>query len=200
MGQIWEGIKSVFAPVVNWFGEKFSAAWQAVKNVFSAGGKIFEGIKEAISNVFKKVVNAIIRGINKVVALPFNAINRVLDKIRNAQFLGIQPFKNLGSINVPQIPELAAGGVLRRGQVGLLEGDGAEAVVPLEKNKAWISAVANDLLQQLQQGTGASLSSINNSRATTFTQNIYSPKAPSRIEIYRQTKNLLSMAEMARSL
>jgi hypothetical protein len=35
--------------------------------------------------------------------------------------------------------------VLERGQVGLLEGTGAEAVVPLERNKAWLSKVAEDL-------------------------------------------------------
>ena len=40
---------------------------------------------------------------------------------------------------------MAQGGVLEKGQVGLLEGSGAEAVVPLERNRAWISAVARDM-------------------------------------------------------
>lgn len=40
---------------------------------------------------------------------------------------------------------LARGGVLKRGQVGVLEGSGAEAVVPLENNRAWISKVAEDM-------------------------------------------------------
>ena len=35
--------------------------------------------------------------------------------------------------------------MLERGQVGLLEGNGAEAVVPLHQNKQWISAVARDM-------------------------------------------------------
>ena len=38
------------------------------------------------------------------------------------------------------------------GQVGLLEGTGAEAVVPLEHNKAWLSRVAEDL-NELQGGS-----------------------------------------------
>lgn len=148
----WSGIKSVFSPIVNWFKEQFSKAWTAVKNVFSTGGKIFDGIKEGITSAFKKVVNAIIRGINKVIAIPFNAINKTLDKIRNVEFLGISPFKNLVSrFNVPQIPELAKGGVLRRGQVGLLEGDGAEAVVPLENNTKWIKRVAGELQNSMLQ-------------------------------------------------
>ena len=43
------------------------------------------------------------------------------------------------------MPRLFEGGVLEKGQVGLLEGNGAEAVVPLHNNKKWISAVANDM-------------------------------------------------------
>lgn len=144
--EAWEGIKRVFSPVIDWFKDKFSKAWEAVKNVFSVGGKVFDGIKEGITNAFKTIVNAIIRGINNVIAIPFNAINNALDKIRNIEFLGISPFKNLISrFSVPQIPELAKGGVLKRGQIGLLEGNGAEAVVPLEQNTKWIKRVANEL-------------------------------------------------------
>ena len=46
---------------------------------------------------------------------------------------------------MPQIPLLAKGGVLRKGQIGLLEGNGAEAVVPLENNTKWIKKVAEEL-------------------------------------------------------
>ena len=52
-------------------------------------------------------------------------------------------------ISVPQIPELAKGGVLKKGQVGFLEGDGDEAVVPLEQNTEWIDKVANKLADVL---------------------------------------------------
>ena len=191
----WTGIKNVFKAIPEWFKSKFKDAWQKVKNVFSTGGKIFSGIKDGIVSAFKKVVNAIIAGINKVIAVPFNAINKVLDKIRSVEIVGLKPFKNLGSIKVPQIPLLAKGGVLKRGQVGLLEGNGAEAVVPLERNKQWIRAVANDLLEELRLGTGVNNSSnLTNSNVNNFTQIINAPKQPSRIELYRQTRNLLAYA------
>ena len=141
----WEGIKSVFSPVTDWFKNIFSKAWTAVKNVFSTGGKIFDGIKDGIVNAFKTVVNAIIRGINKVITIPFNAINSVLSKIHGISILGVSPFSWVHTFNVPQIPELAEGGVLEKGQVGLLEGEGAEAVVPLEKNTGWIRNVARQI-------------------------------------------------------
>ena len=141
----WEGIKSVFSKVTDWFKNIFSKAWQAVKNVFSTGGKIFDGIKDGIVNAFKTVVNAIIRGINKVIKFPFNGINWALEKIRGINILGVEPFRWISTINTPQIPELEKGGVLKKGQVGLLEGKGDEAVVPLEKNTGWIRNVATQI-------------------------------------------------------
>lgn len=146
----WQGVKNVFSKVGSFFSDTFSRAWQKVKDIFSTGGKIFDGIKDGITSAFKNIVNAIIRGINKVVSVPFNAINKVLDKIRGVSIAGVEPFKNLISeISVPEIPELARGGVLKKGQVGFLEGDGAEAVVPLEKNLGWIKGIAAQLSQEL---------------------------------------------------
>ena len=46
-------------------------------------------------------------------------------------------------------PAPKKGGVLKKGQVGLLEGKGAEAVVPLERNTQWISKVAAMMVQML---------------------------------------------------
>jgi phage-related protein len=142
---VWDSAKSAFGSVANWFGNIFSDAWQAVKNVFSTGGRIFDGIKDGIVNAFKTIVNGIIGGINKVIAVPFNAINGVLRKIKNVSIVGIKPFDWIQTFSVPQIPKLWRGGVLERGQIGLLEGSGAEAVVPLENNRKWISKVADDM-------------------------------------------------------
>lgn len=142
---IWNGIKNAFGAVADWFKNIFSKAWQAVKNVFSTGGKVFEGIKDGIVTAFKAVVNAIIRGINKVITIPFNAINGILNGIRNIEIFGFKPFSWIGELGVPQIPELAQGGVLKKGQIGLLEGDGDEAVVPLERNTGWINKVAEQI-------------------------------------------------------
>lgn len=158
----WDGIKSIFSKVGSFFSETFSNAWQKVKDIFSTGGKIFDGIKDGIVTAFKDIVNRLIRGINKVVSVPFNALNKVLDKIRNVEVAGLSPFKGLISeISVPEIPELFRGGVLKKGQIGLLEGKGAEAVVPLEKNLGWIKKIAAELSRSLNisgiKGSAAAL-------------------------------------------
>ena len=153
----WDGITSIFAVVADWFREKFTKAWEAVKNVFSAGGKIFDGIKEGIAETFKTVVNGLIEAMNRVISIPFNKINEMLNKIRNISILDIQPFADMwpeDPLAVPQIPQLARGGVLKRGQMALLEGRGAEAIVPLEKNILWIRKVAAEMEEGLEDALG----------------------------------------------
>ena len=187
----WEGIKTVFSVIVEWFSTKFTEAWTAVKNVFSVGGKIFDGIKEGITSAFTTVVNAIIRGINRVVAFPFNAINNVLDRLRNLSIMDIQPFSWISDISVPKIPELREGGVLRKGKMGFLEGDGDEAVVPLEKNTRWIDEVSARISRNINTPNQYNSSVDSHAVTNNFYQTNNSPKALSRLEIYRQSKNLM---------
>lgn len=85
--------------------------------------------------------------------------------------------------------------MLRKGEVGLLEGSGAEAVVPLERNKYWIKAVASEMKDQMQNGmSGINKISNTTSNVNNYTQIIKAPKQPSRLELYRQTRNLLNLA------
>lgn len=194
----WAGIKNVFAPVADWFKEKFSNAWQKVKDVFSTGGKVFSGIKEGITNAFKKVVNMLIRGINKIVAFPFEKINGMLDKIQNIEIAGTRPFENLVSrLPVPQIPELelAKGGIVKKATPAVIGEDGAEAVIPLEKNKGGLKQIAGLIANEINgggafrgafRGAGGTVNNYN------FNQTNNSPKTLSRWDIYRDTKNLIN--------
>lgn len=108
------GIQNAFSNITNWFRDTFSKAWTSVKNVFSSGGQIFNGIKEGILSTFKNVVNSLIRGINQVITIPFNGINTALRKIKNISMPGIgKPFYGMiSTISVPKIPYLAKGAVI----------------------------------------------------------------------------------------
>ncbi len=142
---ILETIKETFNSIPSWFKSKFTEAWNNVKNVFSSGGKIFDGIKDGISSVFKTVVNKLIDGINKVIAIPFNKINKMLNTIRDISVLGITPFKSLWTYNpltVPQIPKLAKGGIVNRATQVVVGEAGKEAVLPLENNTEWMEQLA----------------------------------------------------------
>lgn len=181
----WSAIKNTFSGVADWFRDKFSTAWKKVKDVFSTGGKVFDGIKDGITKAFKTVVNAIIKGINKVIAIPFNAINNTLDKIRGVSIAGIEPFKNLVSrFDVPQIPLLAKGGVVRKATHAIIGEDGAEAVIPLEHNVKWIDTLAERLADKI--GGGVTVNQTNN----------YS-QAHSRYEIYKSKQATAAAVRLA---
>ena len=139
--------------------------------------------------------------ITKSVSTALNAVvkklNAILNRLRNATVNGTKPFENLWSQDPIPMPKLQRGGVLRRGQVGLLEGTGAEAVVPLDQNAKWIKAVADDMRQELQAANALPNSSAitNNNESIQYTQIINSPKQPSRAELYQQTRNLLAFTK-----
>lgn len=190
----YDGITGIFEAIPDWFESKFSAAWKAVKDVFSEGGEIFLGIKEGIETTFTTIVNGLIKGINKIITQPFKAINKTLNKIRSVGIGKVHPFKGLWDadpISIPEIPYLEKGGILKKGQIGLLEGNGAEAVVPLDKNRKWVASVVREM-DRASGGTTIGKTVTNNYN---FNQTITSPKALSRLDIYRQTKNQLNFAK-----
>lgn len=185
-----EGIKSVFSSVASFFGNIFSTAWQKVKNVFSAGGKIFEGIKDSIANVFKTVVNKIIGGINKVVAVPFNTINGMLNKIRNIEFLNIAPFKDKWKENplaVPQIPLLRTGGTMIGDGQAIMAEAGSPEMITMMNGKAIVRPLTNTDRKQV-------ISNTNNNGNNTF--NFYSPKALTPSESVRKFRKELQYQKL----
>lgn len=176
---IWKGIKEVFSGV----GDFFKTVWEKVTSNFkSAGIKIGEAISGAVKAAINGVLNMAVERLNFFVKMLNGAIG-VINKIPGVKISKLEEF---------EAPQLARGGVLRRGQVGILEGTGAEAVVPLENNKRWISATAKALKGAMaSEGLTAGSGVTNN---YTFNQTNNSPKALSRLEIYRQTRNQLNFA------
>lgn len=148
---IWDTVTNLFGGLADFFGSVFGGAWEAVKNVFSTGGKIFMGIVDGITQAFRTIVNAIITGINHVVALPFNAINGFLSFLKSINILGIEPFGWVGTIDVPQIPLLAEGGVAGGATQAIIGEAGTEVVLPLENNTDnWAGLLASTLMEQME--------------------------------------------------
>lgn len=150
----YSGIKNTFSNVGGWFKSKFQSAWSSIKSVFSGWGSFFSGLWTKIKSKFSSIGtsigqtmgNAVKSGLNKVLSTVESAINKGIGLINSAIKLANKlPGINVGTVPKVSLPRLAKGGVLEKGQVGLLEGSGAEAVVPLERNHAWLSKVAADL-------------------------------------------------------
>lgn len=149
---VWNFITGIFGALANFFGNIFSNAWNAVKNIFSTGGKIFMGIVDGIANAFRTIVNAIIGGINHVVAIPFNAINGFLTTLKEIKIFELKPFDWIGTIDVPQIPTLAVGGVANEATLAMIGEAGNEVVLPLDNNTDnWAGTLASILTEQMNE-------------------------------------------------
>lgn len=205
----WEKIKEAFKPAADWLGDKFSEAWEAIKDKFSEWGEYWGGLWDTVKEKFSAlgtkigdaISNAVKTGINGVIELIEKTINKGIGLINGAINLinkALPKDQEISKIEELKLPRLAQGGVVKRATIAQIGEAGAEAVVPLEKNKQWIRAVANSLLSDLKGGVAASSLSNNSSvnKVSNFTQIINAPKQPSRIELYRQTRNLLDYARV----
>jgi len=158
----WEGVKSVFSTVGSFFKETFQKAWQGIVSVFSVAGEIFVEIKDGIVNAFKYVVNGIIKGLNSVISIPFDGINTALGWIKGIEIAGIKPFADLITINVPQIPLLAQGGIVDTGQLFIAREAGAEMVGQIGRK----TAVANNdqIVSGIEAGVYRAMMAANTNR------------------------------------
>ena len=161
VSDVFNGIWSKVQGVMDKVGNKISnvlrgiqSSWNGLKGFV---GGVFGGIESAVSSLVgsvKGMVNGVIGGINGAIGI----INKI------------------PGVHIGRIPRLERGGVLKRGQIGFLEGNGAEAVVPLEKNKAWIRAVAKDMAQIMP-----SVTTNNNGQTINFYNKAQSPDEIARM-------------------
>lgn len=134
----------------NWDTVKAKALelWEKLTEVFNGIKETVADIWDGIWTVIKTVLNAMLGGIEGWINGIIDSINRLISGLNSlvsaaGSLLGLT--WNIPTIKNINLPRLEEGGILEKGQVGLLEGNGAEAVVPLDQNRAWISAVARDM-------------------------------------------------------
>ena len=199
---IWESVKSVFSGVESWFQSIFSAAWTAVQGVFSNFGSFFQGLWDTIKNTFSDlgssladaIGGAVRSGLNGVLSMIESTINNGISLINGAiGLINALPGVNVGTIGSLSLPRLAKGGIVDNATTAIIGEDGKEAVIPLERNTKWIDVMASKLASKLSSGGYTSTQSTANSVVNNFYQTNNSPKALSRLEIYRQSRNLLNL-------
>lgn len=193
---VWDSIKAPFIKVATWFEGIFSDAWRFIKNCFSAVGSFFSKLWGYIKTPFVNAANWFGEKFKKVVEAikkPFKKLKEwakgIWDGIKSV-FSGVTSVKTSEleakiEAQTGQKVKLATGGVVRRATNAIIGEAGAEAVVPLENNTDWIDKLAS-MLESKMGGGGTNI---------VFNQTNNSPKALSRWDIYRQTKNLLNASK-----
>ena len=156
----WDAITGFFSGIGQWFSDRFQAAYDGITGIFGKLGDFFQGVWDKIVSIFTEVGTAVgdavggaVRNvINAVLSGAINIINGFISMINGA--IGIInkiPGVSISKISKIDMVQLEKGGILKKGEIGLLEGNGAEAVVPLDQNKKWIDAVANQMKVSLDQ-------------------------------------------------
>lgn len=145
---IWSGIKNTFASVGSWFGNIFTNAWESIKNAWAGVTGWFGNIWDKITGFFRGEIP--------------------IPKIKMPHFSVTPSGWRIGDLLDGVIPRLgitwnARGGIFDKPTVmqGVGE-DGAEAVVPLEKNLGWLDKMAGMLTERLVPGGTSGAADYNN--------------------------------------
>lgn len=151
----------------------FVVLWKKSEKFRNFWIDLWDGMKTA----FKGFVNGIIKGIN--------ALIRGLNKLQFdfPDWIPAIGGKHFG-LNIPEIPMLAKGGVVKQATTAVVGEQGAEAIVPLEKNKEWIKAVASEL-------------SANNKQSVVVNQTNNYSQAHSRYELYKSKQQTAAAIRLA---
>ena len=139
---VWNAIKSLFDTVMG----KLESVFNSKLGWLLPGGALLKGLFflkdnwDTIWNGMKTTVSLVVDGIKGYVNLLISALNLM---IRGANMISIKVPKwvpGIGgkgfSLNIPEIPKLAKGGIVRSPTLAMLGEAGPEAVVPLGRGGA----------------------------------------------------------------
>lgn len=207
---LWNKIKEITKSVVDWLvdafdwvsetlGGAFSGAWDKIVEVWGGASDWFSGIIEDIIEFFEDLPE-------DMLAIGEDMIGGLMDGIEDAldtagDFFGgigesiVGGFKSVFDINSPS--------KVMRDEIGMMLGAGVGEGL-LDSRKGVLKDAqrfSHDITAGLQGsvgniktggvgmvGGGSTTNVVNN-----YSQVINAPKQPSRVELYRQTKNLLAM-------
>lgn len=196
---IWSNIRGVFSVVKSVLSGDFRGAWEGIKSIWNNTGSYFSGIIQKILGYFKdlpsnlvsvgrNMIDGLIEGVKSAAGRLASA---ALDAVKGA----VNAAKDFLGINSPS--------TLMRDEIGKMMGAGiGEGLLASTKTVAHDMDTFNRSLQgkisQIQGGLSLPVSNgntgvIGGGVTNNYTQIINAPKQPSRIELYRQSKNLLAM-------
>lgn len=155
---VWTAIKLVFNTALEWIKNTWNSVWGAISNFI---GPIWDSIKNTISDSWNfilgkfaefaeplnKAWTSLWSGVGQTLTIVWegvkttikNSINWILEKVNSViRALNSVAAKGAGafgakSISIPEIPLLAAGGIVNQPTLAMIGEAGPEAVIPLSK-------------------------------------------------------------------
>ncbi len=149
--------------VINFISGAFKGdwekAWQGIQGVF-------KGIWDALPDYVKGPIRSIIGFVNKMIGAIESGINYIANALNGLSFdvpdwvpgIGGETFGfSINTVSLPRIPKLAKGGIVKRATTIIAGEDGAEAIVPIEKNNQWMNVLSSRIADKLSKFDGLEL-------------------------------------------
>lgn len=157
IGNVWAKVKSKFTDlrtnITNFFSGSDglqSKIKNLGQNLVTKLGEGLSGLKSKFTTMFRDPLNGVIGLINNMI----NRINGYLNISINGTLASVLNTLGIGVsggyyqlFSIPNIPQLASGGVVDRPTIAMVGERGREAVVPLENNTGWMSKLAKMLVE-----------------------------------------------------
>ena len=145
-------VPQILGGLIQAFGTLVGNLWNGITSMFA---KFAADFGEFISGIFKGAINGVLTFIENFINAPIDLLNGFIGIINNAfGWIGV----NLGYIDRIQLPRLAQGGFVDGATTAMIGEDGAEAVLPLENNTDnWAGLLAQTLVAEMEidnVGTG----------------------------------------------
>ncbi len=207
----WKRIKDTYSGIKGWFSDKFGAAYDAIKDKFSGWGEFWSGLWTNIKNKFSdigsnigsSISDTMKSGLNRVLGSIEGVINKGIGLVNNAiDLANMLPGVSVGHVPTLSLPRLAQGGYIGPNRpTAAIIGDNkhaGEIVAPedklLEIMKRALTEFSTEGVAAYDPHGGTAATGAAGGRSMNFYQYNTSPKALSRLEIYRQTQNQLKAA------
>lgn len=145
-------VPQILGGLIQAFGTLVGNLWNGITSMFA---KFASDFGEFISGIFKGAINGVLQFIENFINAPIDLLNGFIGIINNAfGWIGV----NLGYIDRIRLPRLAQGGFVDGATTAMIGEDGAEAVLPLENNTDnWAGLLAQTLVAEMEidnVGTG----------------------------------------------
>ncbi len=133
---VWNGISAFLAPVWEAIKGAISVGWTFIQEMFGkmsepvskAWNSLWSGIGGALTTVWEGIKSTIKSGLNWMI----DKINSVIRSLNSIAAKGASVF-GAKAPQIPEIPMLAAGGIVTRPTLAMIGEAGPEAVIPLSR-------------------------------------------------------------------
>ena len=197
-GQVSGFLSDALSRVFSWAGELASAGAEAASGLFDSIYNGIVGLPDTMASIGSDLVRGIWNGISDMTGWIISKIGGFTDSVVNSicDFFGIKsPSRVMRKKVGPYIPQGLGLGIEENAKyaVNAMKKLG-KAMLPEENEiKGRLGSVTGRLKGSIRSAYERIAPTVN--RVTNFYQTNNSPKALSRLEIYRQTRNQLALAK-----